>query len=124
MTCVLLYVNLRLHNNNNIFFPPNAQALHNFTDPLLTSHLQLRMDKASFFFDGYDYSEDEVRRWLAKRTRVVINDAHANISTSRVTYLVQHGFLDAVTDIIVADCHCHRDVLQQLASLRLYCLFL
>jgi hypothetical protein len=94
-----------------------SKALHNFTDPLLTSHLQLRMDKASFFFDGYDYSEDEVRRWLAKRTRVVINDAHANISTSRVAYLVQHGFLDAVTDIIVADCHCHRDVLQQLANL-------
>lgn len=94
-----------------------SKALHNFTDPLLTSHLQLRMDKASFFFDSYDYSEQEVRRWLAKRTRLVINDPHAIISTNRVTYLVQNGFLDSVTDIIAADCHCHREVIKQLASL-------
>ncbi|KAL7436335.1 hypothetical protein ACHAXM_005133 [Skeletonema potamos] len=94
-----------------------SKALHNFTDPLLTSHLQLRMDKASFFFDGYDYSEQQVRRWLSQRTRLVINDGNANISTSRVAYLVQHGFLDSVTEIIAANCHCHSEVLQQLANL-------
>ena len=75
------------------------------------------MDKASFFFDGYDYSEQEVRRWLSKRTRLVINDRNANISTRRVAYLVQRGFLDSVTEIITANCHCHSEVLQQLANL-------
>lgn len=94
-----------------------SKALHNLTDPLFTSHLQLRMDKASFFFDGYDYSEQEVRRWLSKRTRLVINDRNANISTRRVAYLVQRGFLDSVTEIITANCHCHSEVLQQLANL-------
>lgn len=95
----------------------NQQALPNLTDPLLTSHLQLRMDKASFFFDGYDYSEREVRRWLSKRTRLVINDGNANISTRRVAYMVQHGFLDSVTEIIAADCHCHTEILRQLSKL-------
>jgi len=94
-----------------------SKALHNLTDPLFTSHLQLRMDKASFFFDGNNYSEQEVRRWLSKRTRLVINDGNANISTRRVAYMVQHGFLDSVTDIIAANCHCHSEVLQQLAML-------
>jgi hypothetical protein len=95
----------------------NQQALPNLTDPLLTSHLQLRMDKASFFFDGYDYSEQEVRRWLSKRTRLVINDGNANISTRRVAYMVQHGLLDSVTEIIAADCHRHTEVLRQLSKL-------
>eukprot|EP00986_Skeletonema_menzelii_P006764 scaffold2556_cov153-Skeletonema_menzelii.AAC.12 len=94
-----------------------SKALPNLTDPQFTSHLQLRMDKASFFFDGYDYSEQEVRRWLSKRTRLVINDGNANISKRRVAYMVQHGFMDSVTDIIAANCHRHSEVLRQLSKL-------
>jgi len=89
------------------------------SDPRLTSHLTLRMDRVPFFCDnGACFSEAYVRLWLDGRSRLVINDASAKLSRDRVAYLVDNGFLDSVSDVIVHDCHHHRVIIQVLSRLR------
>jgi hypothetical protein len=88
------------------------------SDPKLTGHLQLRMDKVPFFCENdIQFSEDFVRRWTDNRGRLVINDADANLSPSRVAYLVENGFMDSATDVIINDCHRHRAIIEVLAKL-------
>ncbi|KAL7543058.1 hypothetical protein ACHAWF_007318 [Thalassiosira exigua] len=88
------------------------------SDPKLTNHLQLRMDRVPFFCENdIQFSEEFVRRWLDNRSRLVINDANACWSPSRVTYLAANGFLDSITDIVVYDCHHHRKIIEILSNL-------
>ncbi|KAL9186361.1 hypothetical protein ACHAXT_005599 [Thalassiosira profunda] len=89
------------------------------TDPSLTSHLQLRMDRAPFFrADNYNsFPEDRTKKWLANRRRLVIKGADAKICPSRVADLVADGSLDAASELVVNDCHAHRDVISLLTRL-------
>ena len=87
------------------------------TDPTLTSHLQLRMDKAPFFCADSNFSEERVRQWLINRNRLVINDVNARLCPSRVAYLVSSGLLDSISQIIIYDCHLHRTIISILATL-------
>ncbi len=87
------------------------------SDPSLTSHLSLRMDKASFFSTNNSHTVDEIRRWLRNRRTLVIGDEHSKICPSRVTYLVRNGFLDSVSNIIVMDCHFHLNIISILSHL-------
>ena len=75
------------------------------SDPSLTSHLSIRMDKAPFFSTNNSHTVDQIRRWLTNRRTLVINDVNSKICPSQVAYLVRNGFLDSVSDIIVMDCH-------------------
>ncbi len=87
-------------------------------DPRLTSHLQLRMDRAAFFCENdIDFSEDYVMRWLVNRKQLVINNADAKMSASRVKHLLSNGFLDSVSEVIVHDCHCHGSMVELLSHL-------
>ena len=76
------------------------------SDPRLTSHLHLRMDKVPFFCENnLNFSEEYIQQWLYNRSTLVIkNDEKVNWSASRVTYLVSNGFMDSVTDIIIHNC--------------------
>ena len=88
------------------------------SDPALTSHLQLRMDKVPFFCENdCVFSEQFIRQWLENRTRLVINDVHAKMSPSRVTYLIENGFLDSVSEVVVYDCHYHRTMVEVISRL-------
>lgn len=58
-----------------------------------------------------------MRQWLDNRNRLIINDVHVKMSPSRVSYLVAHGFLDSVSEIIVHDCHHHRTMIEILSNL-------
>ena len=89
----------------------------NLSDPTLTSHLSLRMDKAPFFSTNNSHTVDQIRRWLTNRRTLVIDDEHSNISASRVAYLVRNGFLDSVSDIVVMDCHFHLNIISILSHL-------
>lgn len=87
-------------------------------DPKLTSHLQLRMDRAPFFCENnMDFAEDFIRNWLVNRNRLVMNDANAKMSPSRIAYLVANGFCDSVSELIVYDCHHHRATIEILSHL-------
>lgn len=89
-----------------------------FADPMLTSHLQLRMDKAPFFRAGCNYlSEGDIMQWLINRSKIVINDANAAICPSRVAYLVANGFLNSISQIIILDAGSHHETISQLAKL-------
>ncbi|KAL9184610.1 hypothetical protein ACHAXT_012580 [Thalassiosira profunda] len=86
------------------------------SDPRLTSHLPLRMDRAGFFGENeLQFPEDFVRRWLENRRRLVVNDAQAKLSPARVAYLVDNGYLDSVQEIVVHDCRRHRRIVELLA---------
>lgn len=85
--------------------------------PPLTSHLQLRMDRAPFFLRNVEFTELATGKWLANRQRLVIHDAQAPICPRRVAYLISRGYLDSVTSIIVHDCHAHAHVVTLLSSL-------
>lgn len=87
-------------------------------DPKLTSHLQLRMDRAPFFCENnIEFTEDFIRKWLTNRRTLVINDANATMSPSRVAYLVANGFCDHVTELLVYDCHHHGAIIEILSRL-------
>lgn len=86
-------------------------------DPLFTSHLSLRMDVVPFFGADKKYTSRSIRRWLHNRKRLVINGRDHNIHPARVKYLVEKGFLDAVSQIVVFDCSCHGAVISQLVTL-------
>lgn len=87
------------------------------SEPTLTSHLQLRMDKCPFFTEGRPCTEGMIRRWLVNRTRLVLNDGTATLCAIRVSYLVRNGYLDGITQIVVMDCHSHRHIIALLATL-------
>jgi len=88
------------------------------SDPKLTSHLQLRMDRAAFFCENdISFSENFIRQWLENRRRLVINDVNAEMSACRVAYLVANGFLDSVSEIIIHDCHHHQAIIEILSNL-------
>ena len=89
------------------------------SDPRLTSHLHLRMDKVPFFCENnLNFSEEYIQQWLYNRSTLVIkNDEKVNWSASRVTYLVSNGFMDSVTDIIIHNCHLHSQVIEMLSRL-------
>mmetsp|Transcript_26294 Transcript_26294/g.40461 ORF Transcript_26294/g.40461 Transcript_26294/m.40461 type:complete len:425 (+) Transcript_26294:88-1362(+) len=87
------------------------------SDPSVTSHLSIRMDKAPFFSTNNSHTVDQIRRWLTNRRTLVINDVNSKICPSQVAYLVRNGFLDSVSDIIVMDCHFHLDIISILSHL-------
>ena len=87
------------------------------SDPSLTSHLSLRMDKAPFFSTNNSHTVDQIRRWLTNRRTLVINDVHPKICPSRVAYLVRNRFLDSISDIVVMDCHFHLNIISILSDL-------
>lgn len=88
------------------------------SDPKLTSHLQLRMDRVPFFcINNINFCEGYIRNWLDNRNRLVINDV-AKMCARRVAYLVANGFLDSVSEIIIHDCHHHRTIIEVLSNLR------
>ena len=87
------------------------------TDPSLTIHLQLRMDMVPFFRDRSDYTVSQAKEWLANRRRLVINDATLTICSQRVAYLLKNGYMDSVSEIVIYDCHCHRNIVSLLAQL-------
>lgn len=86
-------------------------------DPLFTSHLNLRMDMVPFFGADEKFTGGAIRRWLHNRKRLVINGSNRNIHPARVSFLVKHGFLDSVTQVIVYDASCHGATIAQLALL-------
>ncbi|KAL3781639.1 hypothetical protein ACHAWO_001915 [Cyclotella atomus] len=85
--------------------------------PPLTSHLQLRMDRAPFFLRNVEFTELETGKWLANRRHLIINDAHAPICSRRVAYLISRGYLNSITQIIVHDCHAHAHIVTLLSVL-------
>ena len=87
------------------------------SDPSLTSHLSLRMDKAPFFSNNNSHTVNQIKRWLTNRKALVINDTNSKICPSRVAYLVHNGFLDSISDIVVMDCHFHLDIISMLSHL-------
>ena len=102
------FQNLRLVGNKEM----------NLSDPSLTCHLQLRMDKAPFFTSNSKMEEGRIKKWLAQRERLVINDVNANtMCPYQVEYLVNQGYLDSVTELVVLDCHAHHDILSKMAHL-------
>ncbi|KAL3816807.1 hypothetical protein ACHAXA_000910 [Cyclostephanos tholiformis] len=96
-----------------------SKAMH-LTDPSLTNHLQLRMDKAPFFLDHDDFAVSQAKEWLANRRRLVMNDASLNICSRRVAYLAANRYMNSVSEIVIYDCHRHRNIvglLEQLPNL-------
>lgn len=95
----------------------------NLTDPSLTSHLHLRMDRAPFFSSCKsmaleDTSEDRLKKWLGNRRGLIVKDADASIiCPKRVGYLAANGYLDSVTHLSVLDCHAHERIISTLARL-------
>lgn len=88
------------------------------SDPKLTGHLQLRIDRVPFFCENdIQFSEGFIRQWLDNRHRLVINDADAKMSPSRVAYLVANGFLDSISEVIINDCDNHRVIIEVLSKL-------
>jgi hypothetical protein len=85
--------------------------------PPLTSHLQLRMDRAPFFLRNVEFTELETGKWLANRRQLIINDAHAPICPRRVAYLISRGYLNSIAHIIVHDCHAHAHIVTILSTL-------
>ena len=85
--------------------------------PPLTSHLQLRMDRAPFFLRDVYFSELETGKWLAGRRRLIIHDADAPICPRKVAYLLSRGYLNCITQVIVHDCHAHAAVVCVLSAL-------
>jgi len=85
--------------------------------PPLTSHLQLRMDRAPFFLKDAECTELETGKWLANRRQLVIHDAHAPICTRRVAYLISRGYLNSISHIIVHHCRAHAHVVALLSTL-------
>lgn len=85
--------------------------------PPLTSHLQLRMDRAPFFLRNTYFSELETGKWLAGRRRLIIHDADAPICPRKVAYLLSRGYLNNITQVIVHDCHAHAAVVCVLSVL-------
>jgi len=77
------------------------------------------MDVVPFFGADKKYTSRSIRRWMHNRKRLVLNgrEEHTNIHPARVKYLVEHGFLDAVSQIVVYDCSCHGAVISQLVRL-------
>lgn len=75
------------------------------------------MDVVPFFGADKKYTSRSIRRWLHSRKRLVINGRDHNIHPARVKYLVEKGFLDAVSQIVVFDCSCHGAVISQLVTL-------
>lgn len=86
-------------------------------DPVLTSHLQLRMDMAPFFSTDDDFTVGQATQWLTNRRRLVINVASPKICLHRVAYLVASGYLDSVTQVVIFNCHVHRAIFEILVSL-------
>ncbi|KAL7546174.1 hypothetical protein ACHAWF_009516 [Thalassiosira exigua] len=93
-----------------------GKQLH-LADPSLTCHLQLRMDKAPFFSSDDVVTVDRAQQWLTNRRRLVLNDVSSKICPHRLAYLVAHGYLNSVTEVVVFDCHLHRTVVALLAML-------
>lgn len=91
----------------------------NLSEPSLTCHLQLRMDKAPFFSstDSSGFDEDRARKWLTNRHRLVINDVNASICPDRVAHMLSHGYLDSISQLVVFDCHAHKSIIAQLSQL-------
>ncbi|KAL7524885.1 hypothetical protein ACHAXR_003479 [Thalassiosira sp. AJA248-18] len=89
----------------------------NLEDPSFTCHLQLRMDKAPFFSSANRFTDDETKKWLTYRRRLVINDAGPNICPRRLAYLVTNGFLVSVSQLVIFDCHAHNNIFALLAQL-------
>jgi len=86
-------------------------------DPSLTSHLELRMDRAIFFRDERCYSEEEIRQWLVNRNKLVIYDTNSSINSTLVSDLVGKGFLNSISQVIIFDCHSYRTIISALATL-------
>eukprot|EP00585_Thalassiosira_rotula_P002605 CAMPEP_0196137876 /NCGR_PEP_ID=MMETSP0910-20130528/5712_1 /TAXON_ID=49265 /ORGANISM="Thalassiosira rotula, Strain GSO102" /LENGTH=481 /DNA_ID=CAMNT_0041398397 /DNA_START=384 /DNA_END=1829 /DNA_ORIENTATION=+ len=99
-------------------------------DPSLTCHLPLRMDRASFFKAGNGNGHgacrmpnDRVRKWLADRRRLVIDNDVDNTATNtkicptRVANLIHDGYLNSVSELVIFDCHDHRNIIAELAQL-------
>lgn len=86
------------------------------SQPNLTRHLQLRVDRIPFFSekggDHCHFSETYMRQWLFDRTRLVINDADAKLCPRRMAYLLANGMLNSVTELIVHDCHWHGGIIE------------
>ena len=87
------------------------------SDLSLTSHLQLRIDRAPFFSADNALNISQARQWLTNRSRLLIDDANAKICPHRVAYLVENKFLDAVTSLDIFDCHIHRKIFTLLSHL-------
>lgn len=86
-------------------------------DPLLTSHLSLRVDHVPFFGADKQYTSRSIRRWLYNRKRLVINGHNKNIHPARVAYLVKNGYLDSVSQVVVYDASRHDATISQLVML-------
>jgi hypothetical protein len=86
-------------------------------DPLLTSHLSLRVDHVPFFGADKQYTSRSIRRWLYNRKRLVINGHNKNIHPARVAYLVKNGYLDSVSQVVVYDASRHGATISQLVML-------
>lgn len=93
-----------------------GKELH-LADPSLTCHLQLRMDKAPFFTAANSFKPNQAKKWLTNRQVLVLNDAGPKICPHRVEHLVAKGFLDSVTQLVIFDCHVHREIFALLAQL-------
>eukprot|EP00571_Detonula_confervacea_P017832 CAMPEP_0172298136 /NCGR_PEP_ID=MMETSP1058-20130122/916_1 /TAXON_ID=83371 /ORGANISM="Detonula confervacea, Strain CCMP 353" /LENGTH=426 /DNA_ID=CAMNT_0013007377 /DNA_START=117 /DNA_END=1397 /DNA_ORIENTATION=- len=93
-----------------------SKEMH-LADPCLTSHLQLRMDKAPFFSAANNSTLSQAKKWLTNRRRLVVNHAVPKMCPYRVAYLVANGLLDSVSQIVIFDCHAHRRVFALLAQL-------
>ncbi|KAL7535669.1 hypothetical protein ACHAWF_005233 [Thalassiosira exigua] len=87
------------------------------SDPSLTSHLRLRMDKAPFFRADDDSPGEHVRKWLTNRRRLIIDDVNSRMCMRRVGTLVAQGCLNSVSQVIVLDCHAHRRIISMLTEL-------
>ena len=88
------------------------------SDPKLTCHLQLRMDKVPFFLENnLNFSEDYIKLWLTNRSRIVIQDVNVPWSLHRVSYLISNGFMNSVNEIVVHNCHCHHRIIELLSHL-------
>jgi hypothetical protein len=93
-----------------------SKAMH-LADPSLTIHLQLRMDRAPFFLADNDFTLGQAKDWLSNRRRLVINDASLSICSHRVSYLAANGYMNSVREVVIFDCHAHRNIVAPLAQL-------
>ena len=88
------------------------------SQPNLTRHLQLRIDRTPFLFVKVNanhchcFSEKYIREWLVDRTRLVINDADVKLCPLRMAYFIANGMLNAVSEVIVHDCHYHGAIIE------------
>lgn len=94
-----------------------SSKLLGLTDPKFSSHLTLRIDKVPFFCENVfrNFDKELARKWLYKRTKLVINDHRTELRA--MDYLVSHGYLDSITNVIVYDSHCHRRAIEKLTRL-------